>query len=327
MKYFNNPQTGIAILLAATLSLSNTLSAEPTLNISGVVEVETSSGEDHTGTNSSDIALSTIELAFDASINDKVSAQLLVLHEDDDTEEFVIDEGIISIDLENGFTLNAGRMYVPFGNFETHMISDPLTLEIAETQEAALLIEYTRGAFSGSLYLFNGDADEAGVDQDKVDDFGLSLNYAIQTNDMNLNFGIGYINNIADTDTFQDPATPVSEQDAGLAIHAVINSGPFNAIIEHIAAQDMLDDGTEPSATNIEIGYDLGAGILALAYQNTDELGGILPESKTMLSYSMLVVEDVGLTFEYANSDDYEITEGGSGESGSTLTAQLAVEF
>jgi len=36
--------------------------------------------------------------------------------------------------------LTAGQLYVPFGAFETGLISDPLTLEIGETRESTVLL-------------------------------------------------------------------------------------------------------------------------------------------------------------------------------------------
>lgn len=327
MQYIKKTCLRTSVLMGMSLCFLSISNAEPVLEIAGVIEVEAASGENHEGIKSGDITLATVELIFNAEINEKVSTSLVVLHEDDDTEELVIDEGIISIDIGNGLTLSAGRMYIPFGNFETSMISDPLTLELAETQEAALQIVFETESFSGAMYMFNGEADKAGNEQDKIDDFGLYFDYTLRSDDLSLNLGLGYINNIADADGLQDSSASILEHDAGLAVHAILNAGALNINIEHIAAQDMLDDGTEPSASNIEIGYALGESTIALAYQSTEDMSGALPESKTLLSYSMILEKDIGLGFEYGNATDYDISDGGTGQSGGTLTAQLSVEF
>ena len=83
------------------------------IEISGLSEVEASKSEDFEGQNASDITLSTVELALDAWIyHDLVSAHILVLHEDDDTEPLELDEGIITIGNVNRFPLYlaAGRL-------------------------------------------------------------------------------------------------------------------------------------------------------------------------------------------------------------------------
>jgi hypothetical protein len=141
--------------------------ADSKLDIHGLIEVEASAGADETDTGSSDIVLATVELRFEAEINKRIHAHIKTLHEDDATEEFIVDEGIIDIDLADGLKLNAGRMYVPFGNFTTYMISDPLTLEIGETREAALQLVMEEEGLYASVYAFNGDADEAGLEKER----------------------------------------------------------------------------------------------------------------------------------------------------------------
>ena len=193
MLHINKTHLGMSLLLmGSSACFPNISNAASDLEIGGLIEVEVSSGEDHEAIKSSDITLATAAFAINATINEKVSATLVVLHEDDSGVELAIDEGVIHIDIGNGLAFNVGRMYVPFGVFETNMVSDPLTHEIAETQEAALQVAYEAGSFSSSVYVFNGEADEAGVGNDKVDDFGFSLNYALNRGDVNLNLGVGY---------------------------------------------------------------------------------------------------------------------------------------
>lgn len=324
--------TAILLGLAATTAV-----AEPKVEIGGVVEVELSSGKDETGTKSSDLALATVELGISAEINDRVSGNLVVLHEDDDTENFVIDEGTITITGGEGsnWSVTAGRMYIPFGNFETNMVSDPLTLEIAETQEAAIRFDFSAGDINAAVYAFNGDADETATNPDVIDDFGISISYA---ND-NLDVGVDFINNVAETDglwgvvdgVIGGSPSLVTEQAQGIAFHAIYKTGSFTVIAEMVSADKLVDaNNAEPKATNFEVAYDLGNGTVALGFQSTDDLGGTLPESKTMLAYSTTIAKDVSLAVEYADAEDYPTTAtptAGTGQSGGTFTAQIAVEF
>lgn len=39
----------------------------------------------------------------------------------------------------------AGRQYIPFGNFDSHFVTDPLTLLLGETNEGALVGGYRPG--------------------------------------------------------------------------------------------------------------------------------------------------------------------------------------
>lgn len=322
--------------------------AEPKVEISGVVEVEISSGKDHANTTKgSDIALATVEIGIDAQINDKVSAHILMLHEDGEPQSNIIDEGIIAIKGKSMF-LNAGRFYIPFGNFESNMVSDPLTLELGETQEAAVEVGIETGGLRASIYAFNGGADQVTtatpVDNDVVDDFGISIGYSMKTGSMNMDFGFDYINNMAETDGLEGALlipSEVQEHTSGMALHAIINVGAFTFIAEHVTASDDFNttdlqfNGAKasPSASNIEIAYTMGDITVAVAQQSTADLdpapGALLPlpETRNMLSVSTTVSGDAALAVEFSNASDYEIADGGTGESGSTVTAQLAVEF
>ena len=354
----NNPK--LKYLTASTLIAMGMITmpamAEPKLDISGAIEVEINSGKDHTAAKGSDIVLATFALAFDAQINDNVSAHVVILHEDDSFDPPVIDEGIISIS-SNSMFLNAGRMFVPFGNFESHMISDPLTKQIALTQEAAVEVGIETGGLRASVYAFNGGADQITTatpdDNDVIDDFGISIGYSVKTGSTNMDFGFDYINNMAETDGLEGAIIgggpgggggggTIEEHTAGMALHAIINMDALTFIIEHVTAADdfnLLDadfNGAKasPSASNIEVAYTMDMGgqemTIAVAHQSTSDMdpGNIgMPETSNMLSVSTTVAGDVGLAVEFSNASDYETADGGTGESGSMLTAQLAVEF
>ncbi len=347
MKTLKLKQLSASMLIAMGMGATPVI-AEPTLEISGAVEIEMNSGEAYdSAEKSSDIALATVELGFDAKINDRVSAHVLMLHEDDSTESPTIDEGTITI--TNGpIFINAGRMYIPFGNFESNMISDPLTLEIAETQEAAIEFGYEANGFRASVYAFNGEADKNKADNDVVDDFGISIGYSMKAGSVNLDFGLDYLNNMAETDGLEGAmliGPTIEEHTAGMALHAILNIGSLAIIAEHISAADdfnTLDldfNGAKasPSASNIELAYTMEMGgsevTIAVAHQSTADIDPAsaftlgLPESRNMISLSTTIADDVGFAVEYTDSDDYETADGGSGESGGVLTAQLAVEF
>ena len=325
-----------ACTLLAIGASTGTAMAEPTLEMSGLVEVEINSGKDHTAAKGSDIVLSTVEIGLDSQINENVSASVLILHEDDDTEPPVIDEATMTI-TKDAFFLTAGRMYIPFGNFETNMVSDPLTLEIAETQEAAIQVGYEANGLSASIYAFNGGADKVGTDKDVVDDFGISLGYSMKAGAVDLDLGIDYINNMAETDGIEGAlAGPIQDHTAGTAIHAIASMDNMQLIVEYISASDdfnVADLGfnggaARPSASNIEFSYTVNDYTIAIAHQTSDEIdGSALPETRNMISVSTTVAGDVGLVIEYSDADDYETADGGTGESGGMLTAQLAVEF
>ena len=316
------------------------------LALSGLLEAEASyaSFEDE---NESDVVLATVELGLDARVNDYVSGHFLLLWEEDDTEPVDMDEGFIT--LTGGpdcpAYVSAGKMYVPFGNFESHMISDPLTLELAETRESAVMVGVEEKGFYGSVYLFNGDADE--FDEDShVDNYGGQAGFAMETEAFNLDIGGSYINNISDADAWEglfddigdekDAGVELDDYVGGLGAHAIMSTGPFVFICEYITALDeaefvnkedgtVLDTVAEIAVWNAELGYSFDVAgkpaTAALAYQGSDDAGDFLPETRLMGSIGVEIYEATSLALEYFH-DEYE-----NDDEADVVTAQLAVAF
>lgn len=115
------------------------LSATDKVTLSGAIEVEAGYSSDFADVDTSEISLATAELGIDAAINDWTTGHALFKWDDD---ELFVDEGFITLGGTDAVPvyLTAGLLYVPFGVYETNMISDPLTLEIGETQESAVQV-------------------------------------------------------------------------------------------------------------------------------------------------------------------------------------------
>lgn len=337
---------------------------KPKVEISGLIEGEFGVVIDKpkTGdsTRSSDATLATVEIGIDAKLSDQVSGHVLLLHEEDDTP-LEVDEGTITISGVEGLSFTVGQMYVPFGVFETNMVSDPLTLELGETRESAMMVSYKAGSLNAALYVFNGDPKkvDATVGEDNVEQKGFSVAYE---ND-NFNVGLDYITSIADSDTLQGQEIAVSILDgngdpladytypttrtlkkyiAGVAIHAIYNADNFNIIVERVSAMDkfaatdyadlfgdpLTAKEIQPTATNIEVGYNFGDQKISLAIQGTKDAAIFdLPEKRNLITYSKDIFEHVGLGIEYAKSTRYSEADDGDGGSETTLTAQVAIEF
>ncbi len=324
------------------------INAESPLTFGGLVEVEAISGEDHEGTDSSDVVLATVELFAEAHVNDWTQAQVVYLFEEDDTEPGEIDQAILTFGNPEAspLYLSAGRMYVPFGRFETAMVSDPLTLELGETRESALQVGFDTGDFYGSVFAFNGDTRETG-DDDEIEHFGSNVGWASEYDGFDLAFGVGYISSLADSDgisgAFEDngvDSEALTDLPSGVTGDVIFNTGPWTLIGEYTGANEEFDatdlafkgDGARPTAWNLEVGYvftllgrDASVGI---ARQETAEAVALgLPESKTLAALSVGVMENAAISLEYAFAEDYDVGDGGSGEDGGIFTLQLAAEF
>lgn len=342
-------------------------SVADSLSIGGVIEVVANhtNSDGWSGESASDIVLDTFELGIEASAGDWVSGSVLFLYEDADDDNLNVDEAFITIANSEvtPFYLSAGRLYVPFGNFESNMISDPVTLTLAETREDVVQVGFeTEDGFYGSAYIFNGDADEAtgnysGLDNNKIDNYGLNFGYAMANDDFSLDVGAGYINNIATSDNLQDAVGGnalcagdgcVKDYVGGMSLHAIAGIGNFNLIGEYVTAMDDFEAGEissvnadklKPSAWNIEGAYNFElAGkeaVVALGYQKSKDMyldAGATDffEKAWLASISVGILENTTLAAEWRHADGYSEVKNAVGndfDDEDLLQVKLSYEF
>lgn len=317
------------------------------IELGGVVEIEAGYTDPATGNDASDIVVATAEIGIGAKINDWMASEITLLYEQDDTG-LDVDVAMISIaDPKGPWIVSAGQQYVPFGTYETNLVSDPLTLEIGETRETAVLAGIDWNGFRGGVYIFNGELEKDG--DTEIDAFGAFAGYRSDYEDAALTLNMGYISDIGDSDGLQDTirnnidavSIDYGGQVPGITVDLTLTMGPFVFITEYTTATDSFHgnelefngQGAKPSAFNIEAGYNFKlAGkdaTVAIAYQETGEAVALgLPETRIAAAFSVGVMENTTLSLEWAHDDDYSTADGGTGENGgNTVTGQLAVEF
>ncbi len=333
-----------SLTVAADDALSNWADR---ITLSGAIEVEVGHSKDFDDKTQSDVALATVALALDAQINDRISGHVVLLHEDDDTEPMEVDEGVVQWNFsESGnWYVAGGRMYVPFGVFESNLVSDPLTLELGETREAALQLSYENGGYYGSAYVFNGDTIETSTDaegEDIIEAIGANLGYGRESEAMSYDVSVSYISSIADSDLLQEVlgGTTLDSYVPGVSVSGILDTGPFTFIAEYVGATKAFksgefsfnDDGAKLAAYNLEASYGFDWGgkeaTVALGFQQTKEAIELeLPETRLLIALSLGIYENTTVSFEYARDEDYKVSDDGTGEDAGNFTAQLAVEF
>ena len=323
------------------------------ITISGVIEAEAGfvnndyADPGTADTDESDIVLATVELGVDAQIHKHVSGHILFLFEEDENDDNIaVDEGFIALDGADVVPvyLNAGKFYVPFGNFESHMISDPVTLELAETNESAVQVGFANDWLDASISVFNGDVDEAG-DDSVIDSYVGSVALTVPEGaipNLGLSAGVSYISNIADSDALIDELAVTNSvidyvPAFGAFIHVAFKEMAFLKA-EYIGALDNFQAGEftaidggraiEPSAWNIELACAPVENLeVAVRYAQTDDIfGGIddagaFPESQYGLTVAYGLFNSTTVALEYLKND-YE-----NDDEASVVTAQVAIEF
>ena len=306
------------------------------IKMGGTVEVD-ANYENHAG---SSLSVGTLELTMDARINDWTEARVVLLHEEGADQDVMVDEATITVGNPESTPLyvTAGKMAVPFGNFSTQLLSDPLTLELAETKRNALLIGFEREGWKGSSYMFDGESQRVGKGN-RLDQYGVSLGYAMEMDDMALDVGIAYINAMENSDGVSDALVERLEvmpgYIGGLSTHAIFSVGPYSLVGEYISALDDFDSqgvrGVKPQAWNSEFGYSFGflerEASLALGYQGTRDAHFLeLPEERLSGGVSVALEENTSLGFEFYHDEGYS-SDDQEGVDTDSATVRLAVSF
>lgn len=315
--------------------------ADGGLGIGGVIEVEIVHDSPYVDKSTSSADTATVDVAFAAELGDAASAELALTMDDDGKME--VDVAAVTIGMDEApVSFTAGQILLPFADFGTELISDPMALELGEAHQTVLQIGFEAGSLAGSIYAFNGDADYKG--SDRIGDFGVQADYGIELGGMGFNAGVGWLSDlreshIAEEYQLEDEDWPGNRKKvAGLAVSAGLGFGPLTFSGHYITARDKIEEldyagePAQPSAYGVEAAYAFEMGdrevAVAAGWQRTREAVGLgMPETKVLFGFSTELVENVGIALEYASSSDYGATNGGTGKDGRTVTLQLAAEF
>jgi len=282
--------------------------------------------------NESDLTLATVEFVADATFSEGVSGHLGLLWEEDDTEENILDEGFISFGATDSipFYGRVGKMYLPFGNFESAFISDPLTLEMGEINQSALLAGYENQWLNLCVGTFNGDFSEDGR-EDTIDDWVASISF---TPSESVAFGAYFISDLLDTDGFEGFATGLGTEyesisGGGMFFNANFGAVTFNA--ECVSAMEEIK-GLRPFSYNVEAsisfaekwiaGIKIGGSNDFYTEYNAGSLEGKMPDWRSGMVISYELNDFVTFSGEYLHAEGLD-----HHSSSDTITMQVAVGF
>ena len=320
------------------------------ITLSGVIEVEAGyedfdfDAPGQSDSSSSDVVLAGVDLGIDVDIVKHVHGHaLFTWEEEDDDEPVTLDEGFIIIDGEDivPVYLNAGKIYVPFGRFESHFISDPLTLEIGETRESAVKVGFANELLDICFAVFNGDINETGEEDDHIDGYVLSavLNLPEEAvSGLGLAVGASFISNIADSDGIQGAmeddfgTTEIKDYLAGFsAFLSASVMERFFLEVEYVGTTEDFEGSDlglapgeefQPRAWNLELACAVSEKLeVAVRYEGSDDTYNLLPDKQYGVAVLFELFKNTSLAFEYLhgefeNDDERDL-----------FTCQLAIEF
>ena len=305
------------------------------MEVGGVVEVEAvyeSPGEGKSGT---DADVATVELGAAVQVHDWAGAEVVLLYDDD--EDLNVDAATLTVGPPDGpWSFTAGQYALPFGTYETSLVSDPVTLEIGETGETALELGFEFDGFVASAFAFNGGLDRGG--DDRVSGFGAAAGWAMESEDSAFGVNVSWINDLGESDAIEEAVgEEVSDRRvAGWTASGFASFGAVTVSGEYLAAASEFRDeniaGAEPASWSLEAAYDFEIGgkeaTVAASWQQTEDAVLLeLPETRWLVGLSVGLADGVALGFEYKRDAGYGEAEGGDGKNSDAFTTLLSAEF
>jgi hypothetical protein len=322
------------------------VSAGMGLELCGAMEVEAGYGKTDyddpafKNESESDFSLATVELGMDIRINPYVLGHVLFLYEEEPDADIEVDEGYIVLKNPEGIPVYAmaGRQYLPFGRFESHFISDPLTLELGEIQETSVVGGYANDIIDVFFGLFNGEIDEISDGNDHINTYvaGFAATLA-GISGIHITFGGSYLSNITDSDALSEAIADVTggnvvaEKIGGYSAFAsfvfteklFFESEILAAVDEFAAGElDSSVNAHEPKTFNLELAYRVTDAIeIAARYGGSDDCGDLLPERLVggVVSYDIFDNTTLSAEIQRAEFESEDML--------TSVTGQLAVCF
>lgn len=261
------------------------------------------------------------------------SAEIMLINSEENTDPEITIGPASSVPLGNNWHLSADPQ-TTFWPFKNKLISAPLIPQLAESTESALQAGL-------DIYTFS-DIDTSSESRNRIDNWSANFKFAHQNNLGTIGGGIGYINDIS----VQHPSSlgqggyDFDDPISGWTANIVAKAGRFSFVGKYIAASDNFlfeeipfkGTGFRPQAWNAEAGFGFSFmgrdSTLAAGYQGTKEALDLgLPKRRWQIGWSIDLMDNTALSFEWAHDKDYSISDGGTGEYADTISTQIQFEF
>lgn len=306
---------------------------DKTITLGGLLELQAFYEKIKGGDDRSDLQLATVELWADVDINENIGASLSVLWEDDADSSIELDQAVIFLRHPQSFwshyvTFAGGKMYLPFGDFSSVFISDPLTLELGETNRIAAVFGLQGDFLTLKVGAFNGKVDTS--DKDRIDSWVASLEVAPLEG---LTLGVSYLSDLAESDIelLQNGAEELytSSVAAGgaylswawsaFALQAEVISALENFSDEVIQVSEEYLTGKRPWAWSLELSWvPAQRWQLGVKAEGAEDFQDDLKRYGAVVSRGLFRNTVLGLEYLYGDSNAHE---------SHTATAQLAFNF
>lgn len=274
-----------------------------------------------------DIAVTNVEFSLNIEPVDRVAGNVIFKWEGETVD---VDEATITLHdlLNENFYLETGLKGIPFGVFNSHMISDPLVKELADGSETVIQLGYSIDMLEVTTGVFNGNIDES--DANNIPDnffasaafvpFAGTSTSISWTSDMGEAGLEDYFLTLPDSTPYMNAA--------GIDLGLTSEIALFTVELEYVTALEEWQshpgssDPIKPSSWNTEVACSLNnmCGI-AVRYEGSSDFPG-QPEARYGVAGNCQIRENLSLDLEYLIAD-FDNTDDDPG----TITAKLTLEI
>jgi len=307
------------------------------LQLNGLIEAGWVYTNPYAGSSKDEGIISTLDLVMTFQPHPWVKVQASGLYQDNGRAPLELDVAQLRVGPPEGtWFVDGGQFYLPFGRYDSSMVSDPLTLELGETREIGGGLGFALDPFFGAAYAFEGEQHEGGGQSSNA--WGLEVGFAGQVGAHSLTLALGYLSDLGDSDRLREVVED-GDRVGGLAASLLFEAGSWTLIGEYVTATERFNLGAgetlaeqQPSAWMLEAGYGFDLfrkpAQIALGYQGSAEALALeLPAARWLATFNLAIYDYTTVQLEYVHDQDYGASEGGTGDSGNGFTAQVAIAF
>ncbi len=278
------------------------------VEIGGAIELLLVGESPAEGDSSTTGSVDTAELAIAAAINDEWGGEIVV--ENDEGTIALADAFLTYEPASGGLSAAMGQQGVPFGVYDTNLITDPLTKDLGDTDGVSLVLGGEAGQLNWNLFALQPEEGEI------AENYGAAVGFAVEGDGTEFGLDVSWITGIGNEIDVQ-----------GMAVSARGSLGPASALVEYVTTLETPEDGATPTAWSAEIayGFDLMGreATLAIGGGGTDDgEAAELAETLMLLGISVGVWDGVGIGLEWSQSEAY-----GADDADAAVTVLLAAEF
>ena len=309
------------------------LQLAPGVGLGVLVEVE-AAYEKSGAEESTDANVATCEIGLEAEPLEGVRGEAALLWEEGDSDSLDVDAAFIELGGTETMpvAVSAGRLYLPFGAFNSFMVSDPLTLELGETRETAVALSGEWKSITAWAGAFAGEREDA----EDIENAAAALGWSPVEG---LTLGVSALSDLGEGGGYVDDLNDViagegrAEKAAGLSAFLLLERGDWSLAAEVLgAAEDLAWTDAEgettslrPRAWHVDVAYAFNPAWSAAArYEGSKEFKtDEMPEHQggaalfwRVNPFAVLGAEYLYGTFEDEASDGRHLA-----------TVQLALEF